>query len=146
MTAYCTSLRAEVSTQTNEAGTLKEMRDFSLLSDIVPEDKEFRKKLQLERLEQVLKIHEQENGSQQFSRICLFCKQVFSQHSKLFDHMAFDHNFSVGQPANLVFVNKESHDYLQVFFMQYARAKPGPLTRQKTIKKYFIVFFRYSKI
>lgn len=92
------------------------MRDFSLLSDIVPEDKEFRKKLQLERLEQVLKIHEQENGSQQFSRICLFCKQVFSQHSKLFDHMAFDHNFSVGQPANLVFVNKESHDYLQVFF------------------------------
>ncbi|XP_023344580.1 zinc finger protein 277 isoform X2 [Eurytemora carolleeae] len=106
VTAYCTSLRAEVSTQTTEAGTVKEMRDFSLLSDIVPEDKELRKKLQLERLEQVLKIHEQENGSQQFSRICLYCKKVFSQHSKLFDHMAFDHNFSVGQPANLVFVNK----------------------------------------
>ena len=26
-------------------------------------------------------------------------------HSKLFDHMAFDHNFSVGQPDNLVYVN-----------------------------------------
>ena len=27
-------------------------------------------------------------------------------HSKLFDHMAFDHNFSVGQPDNLVYVNE----------------------------------------
>ena len=132
VTAYCTSLRAEVSTQTTEAGTLKEMREFSLLSDIVPEDKELRKKLQLERLEQVLKIHEQENGSQQFSRICLFCKQVFSQHSKLFDHMAFDHNFSVGQPANLVFVNKESHCYFLVFILAiYMAGQNLALTSQK---------------
>ena len=27
-------------------------------------------------------------------------------HSKLFDHMAFDHNFSVGQPNNLVYTNE----------------------------------------
>ena len=84
------------------------MRDFSLLSDIVPEDKELRQKLQRERLDQVLKIHQQDNSNDNFSRICLFCKQVYTQHSKLFDHMAFDHNFSVGQPANLVFVNKET--------------------------------------
>ena len=24
----------------------------------------------------------------------------------LFDHMAFDHNFSVGQPDNLVYINE----------------------------------------
>ena len=31
---------------------------------------------------------------------------MFTAHSALFDHMAFDHNFSVGQPANIVFANK----------------------------------------
>ena len=26
-------------------------------------------------------------------------------HSQLFDHMAFEHNFSVGKPDNLVYIN-----------------------------------------
>ena len=52
------------------------MRDFSLLSDIVPEDKELRQKLQRERLDQVLKIHQQDNSNDNFSRICLFCKHA----------------------------------------------------------------------
>ena len=28
------------------------------------------------------------------------------EYTKLFDHMAFDHNFSVGQPDNLVYINE----------------------------------------
>ena len=48
-------------------------------------------------------------------RCCLFCKQMFTAHSSLFDHMAFDHNFSVGQPANIVFANKVNAECLGRF-------------------------------
>ena len=39
--------------------------------------------------------------------ICLFILLIKKgvPHSKLFDHMAFEHNFSVGKPDNLVYVN-----------------------------------------
>ena len=55
---------------------------------------------------EVLLVQEAERNSLTFHRGCLFCRQTFSQHAELFDHMAFDHNFSVGQPDNLVFVEK----------------------------------------
>jgi len=83
-----------------------EIREFSMLTDVNSEDKELRQRLQMDRLEMVLRVHEEENNSEDFHRSCLFCKLEFEDHCKLFDHMAFDHNFSVGQPANLVFVNK----------------------------------------
>ena len=35
---------------------------------------------------------------------CLFCRSVFNCPRDVFNHMAFSHNFSVGQPDNLVFV------------------------------------------
>ena len=44
--AYCTTMRARV-------GEEGEEQEFSFLSDIVPEDKELRRRLQEERLEQV---------------------------------------------------------------------------------------------
>lgn len=104
LTAYCTTMRADVSEKGSEYKV--EEREFSLLSDIVPEDRQLRQQLQIDRLEQVLKIHELENKNKNFCRGCLFCKMTFTEHASLFDHMAFGHNFSVGQPANLVFVNK----------------------------------------
>jgi len=60
----------------------------------------------MERLEFVLKVQEEERKNSLFSRGCLFCRQIFTSSSQLFDHMAFDHNFSVGQPDNLVFVKE----------------------------------------
>jgi len=38
----------------------------------------------------------------------LFCRTTFQSvpHSNLFDHMAFEHNFSVGKPDNLVYTNE----------------------------------------
>merc|ERR1712096_269849 len=53
-----------------------------------------------------LKVQEEERKSSLFNRGCLFCRQIFTSSSQLFDHMAFDHNFSVGQPDNLVFVKE----------------------------------------
>jgi len=109
LTTYCTSIvRNDPTLGTASLDISDDAKDqkFSLLSDIILEDRELRHKLQLERLEHVLKVHEMENASEQFNRGCLFCKNVFTKHPQLFDHMAFDHNFSVGQPANLVFVDK----------------------------------------
>ena len=68
--------------------------DFFVLSDKVAEDKELRMHLQLMKLEHVLDIQEIERNNSEFKRNCFFCRTVFEgSHSKLLDHMAFDHNF-----------------------------------------------------
>lgn len=104
--AYCTTLTSEVKEEGEGGGSSSRTENFSLLSDIVPEDRELRRKLQMDRLDQVLLVQEAERNSLTFHRGCLFCRQTFTQHAELFDHMAFDHNFSVGQPDNLVFVER----------------------------------------
>jgi len=105
LTAYCTTVRAEVAMDPMESKQNEE--EFFMLSDIVPEDKELRVKLQKDRLEEVLAVQEAERNDSTFNRGCLFCRKTFSgKYSDLFNHMAFDHNFSVGQPDNLVFVNQ----------------------------------------
>ena len=95
--AFCTKMRATV------AG---EEQEFTFLSDVLPEDKELRRRLQEEKLEQVLAVQEFERQDTNFQRGCLFCRQDFNRAKDLFNHMAFDHNFSVGQPDNLVFVSR----------------------------------------
>lgn len=87
-------------------GKTDDVREFWMLSHFISEDKDLRQKLHTERLESVIRIHEAENCRSDFHRSCLFCRQEFTEHPSLFDHMAFDHNFNVGQPANLVFVDK----------------------------------------
>ncbi len=60
VTAYCTTMNSEV-TDVSGAGTSvpRTRQDFSLLSDIVPEDKELRRRLQMDRLEQVGRLIEE---------------------------------------------------------------------------------------
>jgi len=99
---YCTSMRAPVKSE----GGSSEEREFSFLSDVLPEDKELRRQLQMDRLEFVLRVQEEERRCENFQRGCLFCRQEYTSSSELIDHMAFDHNFNVGQPDNLVFVNE----------------------------------------
>ena len=68
--------------------------DFFLLSDVCAEDKELRMHLQLSKLEHVLAVQEKERNNAEFKRACFFCRMEFEgSHSKLLDHMAFDHNF-----------------------------------------------------
>jgi hypothetical protein len=59
VTAYCTTMNSEV-TDVSGAGSSepRTRQDFSLLSDIVPEDKELRRRLQMDRLEQVSRLEE----------------------------------------------------------------------------------------
>lgn len=81
-----------------------EEREFLFLSDVLAEDKELRKQLQMDRLEFVLEVQEEERRNDQFNRGCLFCRQEYTSAADLLSHMAFDHNFNIGQADNLVFI------------------------------------------
>ena len=60
VTAYCTTMNSEVTDLSGVAASTRE--DFSLLSDIVPEDKELRRKLQIDRLDQVRQAGSSQTG------------------------------------------------------------------------------------
>ena len=100
ITDYCTVIRTKMEGETEET-------DYFLLSDNLTEDKELRMHLQLKRLEHVVAVQEKERNNANFKRNCFFCRTTFDgNHAQLLDHMAFDHNFSVGKPHNLVYVEE----------------------------------------
>lgn len=50
---------------------------------------------------------ERERLDTSFKRMCLFCRKVYTENRAiLLNHMAHDHNFSVGRPDNLVYVDE----------------------------------------
>jgi hypothetical protein len=84
--------------------------EYYLLSDVLPEDKELRQKLHLQRLKMVISIQEKERNDLHFSKMCLFCSQVFTgNRSSLFMHMLEQHNFNIGHYDNVVFVDEFLH-------------------------------------
>lgn len=79
--------------------------DFFMLSDLLQEDRELRIQLQQRRLEDVLEFHRKERQDASFKRDCLFCRTTYEgDYAAYLNHLAFDHNFSVGKPDNIVFV------------------------------------------
>lgn len=73
----------------------------------IPEEKLLRNKLNVNRIEKVLKVQEKERNDNQFTRQCLFCKQVLIGNRSLFlDHLGNKHNFSIGHPDNLVYIEE----------------------------------------
>ena len=68
-------IKAQHNNMSSADGSTEE-REFSFLSDVLPEDKELRKQLQIDRLEFVIKVQEEERRCETFSRGCLFCRQV----------------------------------------------------------------------
>ncbi|KAL3852351.1 hypothetical protein ACJMK2_016006 [Sinanodonta woodiana] len=95
-----------IKTEKKDKNETKE-EEYYLLSDTHPEDRQLRDFLQRRRLERVLGCQQKEREDMQFSRGCLFCKQHFTgKRALLFDHMAEDHNFNIGQPDNLVFTDE----------------------------------------
>ena len=86
---------------------MQEEADFFMLSDVLTEDRELRVLLQRQRLEDVLHWQEQERKDETSEWNCLFCRSSFTGwHGHLLDHMLEAHNFSLGQPNNLVFVKE----------------------------------------
>lgn len=70
-------------------------------------DKQVRKQLQLERLQNILKLqhHERQTVFKSPGQ-CLFCPEAFLDKHSLFTHMYRQHSFNIGQLDNLVMVQE----------------------------------------
>jgi hypothetical protein len=85
---------------------------YFLCPDVLPEDKNLRNRLAVERLKSVLQDQDNERKETDFSRQCLFCKTICTGNRKdLLNHLEEKHNFSVGDADNMVYV-KELMDLL----------------------------------
>lgn len=75
------------------------------------EDKELRKQLQLERLQNILNLqHHERQTVFKTPGQCLFCAEAFLDKHTLFTHMYRQHGFNIGQLDNLVMVQ----DFLSI--------------------------------
>lgn len=80
---------------------------YFLLCDAVAEDRMVREELQLIRLKKLVAVQAKERENAEFEKMCLFCTKFFiGNRNDLFTHMNEDHNFNVGHPHNLVFVDE----------------------------------------
>ncbi|KAG1680900.1 Zinc finger protein 277 [Nymphon striatum] len=80
---------------------------YYLLSEKLPEDREIREKLQKKKLDYVLEYQKMERDDSSFSRLCIFCnKKLTINRSNLLTHMLESHNFSIGRPDNIVFIDE----------------------------------------
>lgn len=58
-------------------------------------------------LEKILNESQKQRSDPNFSRMCLFCRKIFSENrSQLFDHLYNDHNFFIGHPDNIIDANE----------------------------------------
>lgn len=92
----------ETNTKPNSDHNQKE--NFFLLSEELPEEKELREKLNIYKLERVIKQQEVERNDKNYKRNCLFCDElVGNNRSNLINHMSKEHNFNIGNPDNIVY-------------------------------------------
>ncbi|KAG8185750.1 hypothetical protein JTE90_000733 [Oedothorax gibbosus] len=102
------------------------------LLDTNSADKE---KLQEERLRYVLCQLQREREDIHFSRDCIFCKKPFTgNRSVLLDHMMEQHNFLIGAPDNIVFIN-ELLDHLEQMLKDLKCLYCEKVFRDQTILK-----------
>ncbi|KAI8100144.1 uncharacterized protein BX664DRAFT_322990 [Halteromyces radiatus] len=107
-------------------------------------DKKIREDIQLEKLNEILKIQqrEREYDSKQ-PRKCLFCKIVCDSRTLLFKHMFSEHNFNIGLPDNLVNVNEfldlleTKLTKLQCLYCEKTFTSPAVLRKHMRKKKHF---------
>nr|XP_039247920.1 zinc finger protein 277-like [Styela clava] len=97
---FCASINTNMSPK-----DVGESEKYYLLCDALPEDRKVREALQLKRLKDLIEVQTKERENEEFERMCLFCtKFVIGNRNELFNHMNEDHNFNVGHPHNLIYV------------------------------------------
>lgn len=88
-------------------GTPSTDEKYYLLSDIVAEDREIRRKVQTKYLEHVLARHQFEKNDEGYERGCLYCRDVIKGTRTLFlEHLYGKHFLHLGKPSNLVFIDE----------------------------------------
>ncbi|CAN7989123.1 unnamed protein product, partial [Ixodes hexagonus] len=97
---------AVIKTNTGE-NDVESSEYYYLLSDKLPEDVVIRRQVKKIRLDAVLAQQELERADATSKRMCLFCRKFCTENrASLLNHMAHDHNFSVGRPNNLVYIDE----------------------------------------
>lgn len=88
-------------------GTPSKNEKYYLLSDIVPQDYELRKNLRTKRLEEILAQHQFERTDRNFTKECLYCRDVITGlRSEYLEHLFNKHFLQLGRPENLVFIDE----------------------------------------
>lgn len=88
-------------------GTPSKNEKFYLLSDILPQDYELRKNLRTKRLETILAQHQFERTDRNFTKECLYCRDVVKGlRSDYLEHLFQKHFLQLGRPENLVFIDE----------------------------------------
>lgn len=88
--------------------------EYYLLSNDLPEDYELRIKLQKNRLDAILTLHQYERSDQTFERSCLYCRDIIkSTRSAYIQHLFTKHYLQLGKSENLIFID-ELIDNLQM--------------------------------
>ncbi|KAI8877085.1 hypothetical protein K501DRAFT_230806 [Backusella circina FSU 941] len=107
-------------------------------------DKEIREVMQREKLNEVLLLQQNEREKDsKLPRKCLFCKIVSDNRALLFKHMFAEHNFNIGLPDNLVFVNEfldtleAKLSKLQCLYCEKTFTSPAVLRKHMRKKKHF---------
>ncbi|KAL0271938.1 UNVERIFIED_CONTAM: hypothetical protein PYX00_005084 [Menopon gallinae] len=82
-------------------------QNYYLLSDAHPEDNQLRRGLLNKRLEWILDYQRKEREDRSFIKSCFFCRHVEKgSRSDFLTHLSYHHNFQLGRPDNLVFIDK----------------------------------------
>lgn len=101
-----TDICAVIRTNTGE-NDVELSEHYYLLSDKLPEDVAIRRQVKKTKLDAVLAQQELERADALSKRMCLFCRKFCTENrATLLNHMAYDHNFSVGRPDNLVYIDE----------------------------------------
>lgn len=100
---YCTTMLLDQMPD----GTPAKNEKYYLLSDILPKDYELRTKLKKERLERALAQHQFELTDRNFSKECLYCRDVITGLRTLYlEHLFNKHFLQLGKPENLIYIDE----------------------------------------
>ncbi|XP_004517507.1 zinc finger protein 277 [Ceratitis capitata] len=100
---YCTTLLLDQLPD----GTPAKNERYYLLSDILPKDYEVRNKLQQQSLERALAQHQLELNDRNFTKECLYCRDVITGlRADFLQHLFTKHFLQLGKPQNLVYIDE----------------------------------------
>nr|XP_014085670.1 zinc finger protein 277 [Bactrocera oleae] len=100
---YCTTMLLDQLPD----GTPAKNERYYLLSDILPKDYELRHNLHKNHLERALAQHQFELTDRNFTKECLYCRDIITGlRSDFLEHLFNKHFLQLGKPENLVYIDE----------------------------------------
>ena len=101
---YCTVMLLK---QTPDGKITQHDEKYYLLSEVLPKDAELRDTIKKSCIKKVLEQHQFERTDENYTRECLYCRDVVDPTRHLFvEHLYNKHGLLLGKPENLVFIDE----------------------------------------